>query len=187
MKNNYSLYYSYKTLGDVLLVVFDNEKKTTRSETKGDVVVLYHEEEIIGYNIFHLRNIVKIKTSGLIYLPSPTLIEVVNNILKNNNVEQLEMIKSSGYLIGEVKQINGEQTLINIGKDHVFIKTDNRLHIGDKVVIANIGTRLNNGQLVKDMAHLCNEKDLQISDSEEPLILDKEDENGKDFFTTEER
>ena len=89
MKKQYSLFYSYKNIGDVLIVIFDNDKKPTRSERKGNVEVIYNQEDIIGYNIFDIRNIVKIKTEGLIYLPSPALISVINTILKNNKVEEL--------------------------------------------------------------------------------------------------
>ena len=201
MKKQYSLFYSYKNIGDVLIVIFDNDKKPTRSERKGNVEVIYNQEDIIGYNIFDIRNIVKIKTEGLIYLPSPALIGVINTILKNNKVEELAPMMESGYVIGEVKnmqQIDAEKTLIfvDIGKELAkAIVKNNALKERDKVVVATLGTRLNNGETIKASSlgentingHLCSEKELQISEDNKVLVLDKEEEIGKDFFTTEAR
>ena len=186
MKDNYSLFYNYRHIGDVLIVIFDNDKSPTRNERKKDVEVIYHQDEVIGYNIFNIRNVVKIKSEGLIYLPSPTLINVINNILKNSGVEELAPTKESGYIIGEVKRIDGN-IAINIGKEEVIIPLNNEVQLGDKVVIAKVGTRLNTGINVQQFAHLCLEKDLQISEEDIVLILDKDEEVGKDFFTTEVR
>ena len=199
MKNHYSLFYSYKTIGDVLIVIFDNEKKPTNHERKGNVEVIYHQEEVIGYNVFNIRNIVKIKTEGLIYLPSPTLISVINTILKNSGVEELGIIDNSGYVIGQIKNIqklDNEKSLVSIDIKQEMINAvikNNNVNINDKVVVALINTRLNSGEVVKSSnvdgitinGHLCNEKELQISDETRILTLDKEEENGKDFFTTE--
>ena len=184
MKDNYSLFYDYRHNGDVLIVIFNNDKSPTRNERKKDVEVIYHQDEVIGYNIFNIRNVVKIKSEGLIYLPSPTLINVINNILKNSGVEELAPIKESGYIIGEVKRMDGN-IAINIGKEEVIIPLNNEVQSGDKVVIAKVGTRLNNSAKVQQFAHLCTEQDLQISEEDKVLILDKDEEIGKDFFTTE--
>ena len=186
MKDNYSLFYNYRHIGDVLIVIFDNDKSPTRNERKKDVEVIYHQDEVIGYNIFNIRNVVKIKSEGLIYRPSPTLIGVINNILKNSGVEELAVIDESGYIIGEVINIEKDQILIDIKKEKVStLNQQFPLNVGDKVVIAQIGTRLNTGVKVKQTAHLCLEKDLQISEEDKVLILDKDEEIGKDFFTTE--
>ena len=53
---DYSIYYSYKNMGDVLVIIFDDEKGTTKTETKGRVTVIYNDSEIIGYNIFNWRS-----------------------------------------------------------------------------------------------------------------------------------
>ncbi len=199
MMRHYSLFYSYKHIGDVLIIIFNNDKKSTKNVRKGQVEIIYHENEIIGYNIFDIRNVVKIKTEGLIYLPSPAFINVINAILKNNGAEELDYVKESGYFIGEIKsieQIDNEKSLVSIDNKKELINAvtkSNDLHLHDKVVVAIVDTRLNNGELVKSSnlgqtiinGHLCNEKELQISDEDSILILDKDEEIGKDFFTTE--
>ena len=192
MKNNYSLYYSYPTLGDVLIVIFDNENKPTSHERKGNVEVIYNKEDIIGYNIFNIQNIIKIRSQGLIYLPSPTLVEVINSILINAKLEPLAIKQESGYVIAEVKEIkdlddNKKLASLNIGKEIVQAYIKNKgLMIKQKVVVAKANTRLNNGALVKE-GHICTEKELSVSELDEILILDDDEEVGKDFFMMEEK
>ena len=193
MKKQYSIFYSYKGIGDVLIVIFNNESKPTHHERKGQVEVIYHEQEVIGYNIFDISKIIKIKTSGLIYLPSKELISIINALLRNNGLEELEVQTNSGYIIGEVVYIKPYQekkiVSVDIGKEVVKAYTKEAINLKDKVVVATLGTRLNDSRIVKMIedtnAFICTEKDLQISESDTILILDNEEENGKDFFTME--
>lgn len=155
---DYSLYYSYKKRGDILIVTFNSEMKETRKENKGRVTILYNNDEIIAYHIHDLKEIIKIKGEGMIYLPNKEMIMVINSILANEGLEPLEEKEHSGYF---VKEVNGQ-----------------------KVVVAIPGTTLNDGTVTKD-EHICTYKDLGISDEEEILLLDKDAEVGKDFFTME--
>ena len=82
MIKNYSLFYIYKNLEDVLMVIIDNDKKPTSHERKGKVEVIYYDKEIIGYNIFDISEVIKIKTRGKIFLPSPILVKVINPVQK---------------------------------------------------------------------------------------------------------
>ncbi|MCR5506062.1 MAG: DUF4479 domain-containing protein [Bacilli bacterium] len=194
MIKNYSLFYSYKQIGDVLMVIIENEKPTTRHIRNGSVEVLYHEEEIIGYNIFDISEVIKIKTRGKIFLPSPILIKVINTILKNSGAEELDEIHESGYVIGqvkEVKEIDNKKVLkVDISKEIVTALTSGDINVNDYIVIAKLNTMLNNGEVIKICsyanetinAHVCNEKELQISDNEEPLIIKEEVTIGMDFF-----
>lgn len=193
MRNDYSLFYSYKGIGDVLIVIFDNDKKATSSERKGNVEIIYHDKEVIGYNIFEISKIIKIKTQGLIYLPSKELISIVNALLKNNGVEELGIQTNSGYIIGKVVDIKPYQekkiVTININNDILKAYTKEEINLNDIVVIATLGTRLNDGRIVKQLedtnAFICTEKDLQISENNTILLLDEEEDVGKDFFTIE--
>ena len=195
MRYDYSLFYSYKNIGDVLIVIFNNEEKATRSERIGQVEVIYHDNEVIGYNIFDISKIIKIKTQGLIYLPSEELIAIINALLKNNHIEELGVQSSSGYIIGQIVDIKPYQekkiVSVDIEKEVVKAYTKEDINKGDKVVVAILGTRLNDGRIVKLIedtnAFICTEKDLQISESDTILILDNEEENGKDFFTMEKK
>lgn len=184
---NYALYYSYKGIGDVVIVMFDN-KKATRSESKGRVTVIYHDDEIIGYNIFDIKEIIKIKNEGMIYFPSPALIEVLNSILINAGVEPLEILANSGYFTAKVLQIDENSIKLSLGDKELFALKKEGVKVDDKVVAAIKGTHLYNGSIVQDDAYICTYKELGINIEEDKvLILDEDIEIGKDFFSSEVR
>lgn len=196
---NYAIYYSYKGIGDVIIIIFDNDKKPTRSENKGRVTVIYHDEEIIGYNIFNVKEIIKIKSEGMIYLPSNTLIEIINSILANANCPLLALKENSGYFVGQIKEIipykNTKIAKILLKEDFFYseLKSDD-VSINDKVVVAPSKTFLNNGNCIKEYSlgdyrinsHICSSQELGLL-GENILLLDKDINNGEDFFTLEEK
>lgn len=190
--NNYGLFYSYKNIGDVLIIVFDNSLKTTRSEQKGRVTVLYHGDQIIGYNIKDVKDIVKIHSEGKIFLPRQELIEVINYILKNENLPTLEPMEESGFYIGEVISQKDNIVEISLGEEKVSALLKTSLNIKDKVVVAKNNTILGDGTKFKEKevngvlinAHICVANELGL-EGDNILLVDKELENGKDFFSTE--
>ena len=198
MIQHYSLFYSYKTLGDILIVIIDNSKPMTRKERKGKVDVIYNEDEIIGYNILNVSEVIKIKTKGQIFLPSSPLIKVINTILKNSGVEELGEINESGYVVGKVMEMklddNKYLLKVDIGNEiiNVLTKSDN-IQINDCVVIAKVNTMLNSGETVKESEYkglairgkVCSEKQLQISDSDLALVFKEDTKVGTDFFREE--
>ncbi len=199
---DYAIYYSYKNIGDVLIILFDKNKEVTSYEKKNNVVVIYHNDGVIGYNIFDVKEIIKIKNEGMIYYPSNALIDVINTMLKNAKVETLEYKEESGYVTAEVIDVipldeHKSYVIVGLENDSVnLIAKDVTVNVGDKVVIAKVGTYLNNGDVVKEgnmdgtllNGHLCTNGELGINeDKEQVLVLDKDIEVGKDFFSMEEK
>ena len=183
---DYAIYYSYKGIGDVLVIIFDNSLSMTRQEKVGNVVALYHEDKLIGCNIFDIKEVMKIKSNGLIYYPSEQFLSVINPILKNAKLPTLEYKENSGYFIGEVKEVKDNKVVINDGRSLIECSMKNpELKVGDKVVIATEGTYLNNGQRVKD-GHICTNKELGINEEETILVLNNDEQVGQDFFSLEE-
>ena len=196
MIEKYSLHYSYKNIGDVLIVVIDSEATCTRSERKGQIEILYNEDKVIGYNIFELSEIIKIKNNGPIFLPDPTGLHVINNLLKNAQVEELAILTTSGYYVGKVLdviELNEEKkyVMVDIVHDMISCIVKNAdIEPGEKVVAATLGTRLGDGSEVKmgNMdgtllnGHICTELELSVSDKEKILKLKDTEEIGKDFF-----
>ena len=198
---NYAIYYSYKEIGDVVIILFDNAKNATSSIRKNRVSVIYHNDEIIGYNIFDIKDIIKIKSEGMIYFPSNVLVSIINSVLQNEKLETLEYKTSSGYLIAQVDEIKGidnEKFLLSlsIGNDifHSVVKNC-LLKNGDKVVIVQEGTFLNNGEMFKETndetikinAHVCTGVELGITNIDGILSLDNDSVIGDDFFLLEEK
>lgn len=191
MFDKYSIYYSYKEIGDVLLIVFDQKAMPTSFIQKSDVTVIYHNGEIIGYNIFNISKIVKIKTKGLIYYPSNIFIDIINSILKNNQFDILAHYSHSGYFIGQVAKIEKDHMLfrpyIDVGGKILPGQLVSHINEGDKVVAALIGARLYNGQEVEETSdpaqvHLCSNRELSISLDDEINLVDEDGVVGEDFF-----
>lgn len=197
---DYALFYSYKGIGDVLIITFDNSLPATREERIGNIVVVYNKDQIIGYNIYDIKDIIKIKSKGLIYYPSEQFLNVINSMLTNAKLPTLEKKENSGYFIGEIKDVTfvtEEKALISIydgnKKYFAIVKTD-MLEKGNKIVFAKVGTCLNNGTVVKEgniegkplNAHICSNRELGINEDDRILVLEDEDKIGTDFFSLEE-
>ena len=190
---DYSIYYSYKNMGDVLVIIFDDEKTTTKTETKGRVTVIYNDNEIIGYNIFNVKDIIKIRSNGLIYFPTPELIQVINNILQNEKFPTLDYMIESGYYVAEVVEIKDGVATLSLGKEKLHALANPQLKQGDKVVIVKAGKRLNDGKRIYTSSkngtlidsYICTNNDLSIEENDEIFIFDEDIENGKDFFMME--
>ena len=192
---DYSMYYSYKDSGDILFVNFNEDLKPNRKEKKGRIEVYYHDGEIVRYNIYDIKDIVKIKNEGMFYYPNPALVTVINTLLSNAGVPTLEIKDNSGYFIGEIKEIDNDVALVTLGNEDVNVRaSSNDLQIGDKVVVAKKGVHLSTGVIVKEYmlndvlinGHLCINNELGIKENGELVtILDKDIEIGKDFCSLE--
>lgn len=187
----YSIYYSYKEIGDVLLIAFNQKAMPTSFIQKSDVIVIYHDNEIIGYNIFNISKIVKIKTKGLIYYPSDVFVDIINSILKNHQLDILAHFSHSGYVIGQVTKLEKEHMLfcpyIDVGDKILLGQSVINIKEGDKVVVALIGARLYDGQEIEKTSdsaqvHLCSNRELNISMDDEIYLVDEDGVVGEDFF-----
>lgn len=103
--NRYGLFYNYKTLGDVLLIVFKPTENPDEVIKMDDVVVLKNNNEIIGINIFNISKIMKIKANGFISLVEDKVLNVINHILENHKVKPLEKLDNSGFKVAQIVDI----------------------------------------------------------------------------------
>ena len=191
MFEKYSIYYSYKEIGDVLLIIINQKAMPTSFIQNSDVTIIYHDSEIIGYNIFNISKIVKIKTQGLIYYPSDVFIDIINSILKNHQLDTLAYYSHSGYVIGQVSKLEKDnmlfRPLIDVGDKILIGQSIAHIREGDKVVFALIGARLYDGQEVEETSnptqiHLCTNRELNISMDDEIYLVDEDGVVGEDFF-----
>ena len=197
MIEKYSLYYAYKTIGDVLIVNIEPDLNPTSFKRNGNVVAIYNEEKLIGYNIFNFSRVVKIKMVGILYHPENVMIDIINSMLLNAGLDTLAYVKESGFVVGEVKECfmleKDYMAIIDIKSSMVAGLSKVELNQGDKVVVAKEGTSLRDGKIVKQRAgefgmtdcHICSGKDVFFDETETPLILDKDIETGIDFFKIE--
>ena len=199
----YSLFYNYKLIGDVLMIVYDQEKIPTSKVEEDNVVKIYYNDTLIGVNIFNFSSIVKVKSKGLIPLPNNALIDVINTILEGHNIEKLPYKKESGFRIGKILSVeeHPESTHLHILKVDVgseildIVCGAANVKENAVVVVATIGTTMFDGTVIKTGKLLgevsngmcCSERELNLIDDQTKrglLILDETYTIGADFFET---
>lgn len=183
---DYGIFYSYKDKGDSLVIVFDTDKEFKDEKVIGRVHVYYDNDKVIGYKIDAIREFLKIKNNGeKLFFPNNVFIDVINSILINAKCEPLEPLENSGYFVGQIKEINNGNIIVSLGKKNITANKCEGANVGDKVVVALPGTMLNGRTKVKDLAHICVNKDLYSEGDDEILLLDKDIKIGGDFFILE--
>ena len=183
---DYGIFYSYKDNGDSLVIVFDTDKEFKDEKVIGRVHVYYDNDKVIGYKIDRIREFLKIKNNGeKLFFPNNVFIDVINSILINAKCEPLEPLENSGYFVGQIKEINENKIIVSLGDKSITAEKCAGANVGDKVVVALPGTMLNGRTKVKELAHICTNKDLNNDGEDKILLLDKDVEIGGDFFTLE--
>lgn len=198
---NYSLFYNLKLIGDILLIILDEEIIPNRKEKMDeDVVFIYHDDNLVGINIFNFSKLIKIKSTGLIPLPNDQFIDVINSRLKKFNFI-LPYKKESGFKIGKIIELEEHPESshlhllkVDIGSEVLDIVCGaSNVSIGVVVVVATIGTTMFDGSLIKKGKLLgyesygmcCSERELNLTNDQNKrglLILDDTYKLGEDFF-----
>ena len=143
-----------------VVILFNDQKVTSKKECTA-VNVLYHDNDIIGYEIPNFVRFAKIKYSGIIFIPAKPLINIINDLLKNNDLEELGYKKESGYITKKI---------------------DDKLG-----VYALEGTFLRDETISK--GRYCTYYDLFIEaeNDKELIVIDEDIKEGIDFFMMEEK
>ena len=147
--------FNYHEDNNELVILFD-EGRNKKEKINDEISLLKKDDQVVGYAINNFIKYAKIKYSGIIFLPNNALIDVINSILKNNNLETLSYKDNSGY---EIKLINNQ-----------------------KVVFVKEGTFLKDESISK--GHVCTYDDLFIKNDKmnEVLLLDNDSKINVDFF-----
>jgi len=143
------------------VVILFTDEKINNKKRLNEVTTLFHDNKLIGYQIDNFVRYAKIKYSGIIFLPSNILIDVINNILIDEGLETLDYKKESGYV-----------TKMNNNKLGVFAKE---------------GTFLRDETISK--GRFCTYYDLFINSEKENelIIIDEDIKENIDFFMMEEK
>lgn len=199
----YRIFYNHESVGDVLVIIFNNQETPDRVVKTDNVAALYKNDELIGVNIFDISKIIKIYHNGMIVAPNPEFLKVVNHILKNNNLPVLEPIES-GFRVGKVLTCEEHPD-----SDHLHVTTvdvgDRVLDIvcgapnckeGIKVVVAMPYTIMFDGSSIipyslrgiKSEGMMCSARELHLPNAPQVrglLLLDDTYNVGDDFFKGE--
>ncbi|MGI6714247.1 MAG: YtpR family tRNA-binding protein [Bacilli bacterium] len=193
----YGVFYNYQLLGDVLLIDLV-DLPAEREEIRGEIHVLYHGEQIVGYNIFQISKIVKIRANGLIPLVDEKLLNVINSLLKKAELAPLPLLADSGFCIGKILTVEPHPesdhlhlTTVDIGSEILKIVCGAKnCKAGMMVPVAKVGTIMFDGTRIKETevlgeksyGMLCSSRELNLDQQSGLLELDHSYPLGSDFF-----
>lgn len=193
----YRLFYRRETIGDILFIILDSEKKAERNERVGDVASIYSGDELIGINVFNFSNVYHIEKEGMIISPEEKMLEALNKKLAEAGVAPLEKPLDSGFKVGEIIELEehplddkahivtasfGEKKLQTVSKMK-------NIKVGDKIVAALDGCILFDGSIfhskvirnIPNDFSIMNIKELGLGDSYDALIVEDMD-SGRDYY-----
>lgn len=198
----YGAYYNRETIGDILMIIFCPNVYPNKVKKSGDVVGLYRDSTLLGYNIYNISNYVKIHTDGFIPMMNHEVIDVINYILKNASFESINYQEDSGYKIVRINSIEEHPSSEHlhvltvddgVTKDLQIVCGSSNVSLGIKVVLATVSSFLPNGQTIEDgkilgvESHgmLCSGIDLNLKGplyKSGLLIVDDSYKLGDDFY-----
>ena len=198
-----NVFYNLDGVGDVLLVQLTTEKtKEIRSESKGDVTLLYNEtsNEPIGFNLFNASTYLKVETVGQVEL-TEDVVQSIQNALDQNNIDvKLNVDLTPKFVIGHIlkleKHPNADKLnvcTVNVGSETLQIVCGAaNVAENQKVVVAKVGAVMPSGMVIRDAelrgvassGMICSAKELALPDAPEEkgiLVLDENALIGEPF------
>ena len=155
MKTNYGLFNEHEDNGN-LLILFD-ELNYDVEENRDEITIYYRRGQVVGYAISNFIRYAKIKYSGIVFLPSKPLIDVINAVLENNGLDTLAFKKQSGYVVK------------------------------DKGVFALAGTFLRDKTISKGRFCTYHDLYITAENENDLIVIDEDIKEGTDFFQMEEK
>ena len=97
-----ALFYNKENVGDVLIMK-SNDEVATSFKKFNDLVAIYKNDKLIGYNLFNISNKFNDLKNGINYHPSIELVNYINSLIKENNLEEIEIIEPN-FRVGLVEE-----------------------------------------------------------------------------------
>ncbi len=192
-------FYNQDNIGDVLIMK-SNDEIGTSFKKFNDLVAIYKDEKLIGYNYFNVSNLTNELHSGINYNPSSELVKKINEIIKENNLEEIELIEPNFRvgLVKEMEDIDGTHLhLCQVDIDSEVLQIvcgANNVKKDALVVVAMIGTIMNDGSFInkgelkgyESYGMLCSRRELNIPSEEISglYLLDPKEYKKGDKFNT---
>jgi tRNA-binding EMAP/Myf-like protein len=194
--------YQPTTMGDMLAIYLDQTLPATHHTKKQDIVFIYHQDKLIGVNIFQPKNFIKDLQQGISRRMSVTDIEVFNQEFKQLGVNLVLPSFHSGFVVAEVQHVELHPDAdalficqVNIGQSVIQIVTNSKkIQPKHQVVVALPGAMLLDGQVlvegmmlkVLSQGMFCSEKTLGIIPETQVgiYLLDEQIPIGKDFYAS---
>jgi tRNA-binding protein len=193
----YRLFYNPKVSGDILFGLLAPEKKTDRLVRAGDLVLLFSQEEWIGFNLFHASRVYPFPEGGIIFAPEEAMIKALNAVLVGAKASPLLAQEPSGYAVAKIAAMEEHPldekahilTLDLLEKKLTTVSWYPELNVGDEVVVALDGCILADGSVfhsfvsrnIPNEASLMSARELHLGDAPGAYKV-KDRVLGSDFF-----
>jgi tRNA-binding protein len=175
----YNLVYQPETLGDYLAIYLHMELPMTRYQSDGGITAIYHQDTLIGINVYNPRSLFPDLTTGIIRRFSPAQFKTLQTILKPLEGQFTLPAFHSGFIVASILEKHDHPEAdalfvcqLNLGHASIQVVTNSRkVKADDKVIVALPGAMLADGQLVQEgmmmkvlsQGMLCSEKTLGIT------------------------
>lgn len=101
---NLHAFYNLEFIGDILLICLTHLRNVTSHEKRDDICILYHDEQIIGYNLFHASRYISNLTNGKVKI-TQKFVEELNKILCEKELSQVESDYDDKFYVGKIIHI----------------------------------------------------------------------------------
>lgn len=192
--------YQPATMGDMLAIYLQQTLPATHHLKKEKMMFIYHQDKLIGINVFQPKTLIKDLDQGLIRRMIPASIAVLNQTFQHHGVNLVLPSFESGFIVAEVQQVEPHPDAdalfvcqVNIGTKVIQIVTNaQKVKPGYRLVVALPGAMLLDGQVLQEGMMLkvlsqgmfCSEKALGITPETQVGVyrLDDQRSIGKDFY-----
>lgn len=195
----YSILYQPFLFAKTLFIYIEPSLKATHTEHIGDIALMYHQQRVIGVNMFNVPSSVTEKlTEGIQRTYHPEVEAYVLTSLREASIPLELGVFHSGFVIGEILEIE-----VHPESDHLLVckvqtlytiqvvTNSTKVKVGDKVVVAlpdaitALGLWITEGSILKveSKGMFCSEKTLGLEEKNPGvLILESSAPVGKDFY-----
>jgi tRNA-binding EMAP/Myf-like protein len=192
--------YQPSTMGDMLAIYLEQTLPATRHSKKDNVVFIYHQDKLIGINVFQPKTVIKDLEQGMIRRMKPSSIEVLNHTFQKLEMDIVLPIFQSGFIVAEVQRVDTHPDAdalfvcqVDIGTKVIQIVTNSqKVKPSHRLVVALPGAMLLDGQVLQEGMMLkvlsqgmfCSEKTLGITRETQVgvYLLGNQIPIGKDYY-----
>lgn len=196
-----NLFYNNKAVGDVAFLQIEVTEGPFDYVTKGDVVEIRNNDQVVGYNIFNISKKSQISGNGHIKLTEALVAELQTAITDAGFDYKLNADFSPKFVVGyvETKEKHPDADKLSVLK--VDVATEQlqivcgapNVEAGQKVVVAKVGAVMPSGMVIKDAelrgvassGMICSMKELNLPNAPQEkgiMVLSDDYTVGQAFF-----
>lgn len=196
-----NLFYNNEAVGDVAFLQIEVIEGSFDYVTKGDVVEIRNNDQVVGYNIFNISKNSQISGNGHIKLTEALVAELQTAITDAGFDYKLNADFSPKFVVGyvETKEKHPDADKLSVLK--VDVATEQlqivcgapNVEAGEKVVVAKVGAVMPSGMVIKDAelrgvassGMICSMKELNLPNAPQEkgiMVLSDDYTVGQAFF-----